>query len=206
MKAGDNSRDTVLPDQSSSAADNRGILQSDNAFWQFSLEVYARAGVAQECLALQEALNVDVNVLLFCAWLGARKLLLTGSDIEECMEAIQTWHNRVVRPLRGMRQQIKGFARHEFEPFRAQVKGLELEAEQIEQSILYNHAQQRTLPTADVESTACVATNVNRFLTMMADMEALRTTPPSAPCLIEAAGQTRAAMTPLLANDPSRPE
>ena len=42
----------------------------DNAFWKFSLAVYAAPGVPEECLAVQERYGVDVNVLLFCAWLA----------------------------------------------------------------------------------------------------------------------------------------
>ena len=33
-------------------------LDLDNAFWRFSLAVYASDGVAQECLALQDASSV----------------------------------------------------------------------------------------------------------------------------------------------------
>ena len=63
------------------AAPAAGTL--DNAFWKFSLAVYATPGVAGECLAVQESLGVDVNVLLFCAWLAAaRKVALTPGDIE----------------------------------------------------------------------------------------------------------------------------
>ncbi|MFB3151067.1 MAG: TIGR02444 family protein, partial [Alphaproteobacteria bacterium] len=42
----------------------------DNPCWDFALVVYRRDGVAEACLALQESQGVDVNVLLFCCWLG----------------------------------------------------------------------------------------------------------------------------------------
>lgn len=48
-------------------------LQRENEFWQFSLAVYAAPGVEAECLALQEALGIDVNLLLFFVWLGASR-------------------------------------------------------------------------------------------------------------------------------------
>jgi uncharacterized protein (TIGR02444 family) len=38
-----------------------------NAFWDFSLKVYAAAGVADECILLQDRFGIDVNLLLFCA-------------------------------------------------------------------------------------------------------------------------------------------
>ena len=49
-----------------------GELQYDNEFWRFSLAIYKPPDVAAECLALQEAVGLDVNLLLFCAWLGTR--------------------------------------------------------------------------------------------------------------------------------------
>lgn len=48
-------------------------LQLDHEFWQFSLAVYEAPGVEPECLALQEALAVDVNLQLFCTWRGASR-------------------------------------------------------------------------------------------------------------------------------------
>lgn len=57
-------------------------LEFDNALWRFSLAVYAAPGVAEECLALQETSNIGVNLLLFCAWVGAgRRALLTQGDL-----------------------------------------------------------------------------------------------------------------------------
>ena len=40
------------------------------SFWAFSLEFYARPGVAEACLALQDRHGLDVNILLLCCWLG----------------------------------------------------------------------------------------------------------------------------------------
>src|SRR3954464_15663396 len=77
------------------------LLQCDNPFWAFSLEVYAAQGVAAECLALQREFGIDVNMLLFCAWLGAaRKRLLSAEQFESFEDAVHRWHEDVVKPLR----------------------------------------------------------------------------------------------------------
>ena len=86
---------------------NRSELQYDNEFWRFSLAVYKPADVAAECLALQEAIGLDVNLLLFCAWLGTRAIVLSRSDIEAASRVVAPWHTSVVRPLRGVRRHIK---------------------------------------------------------------------------------------------------
>ena len=84
------------------------MLQCDNPFWRFSLAVYAAPGVADECLALQDTRGVDVNVLLFCAWLGSRR---DGADRQTILPpskpAVRPWRERVVQPLRGRRRDIK---------------------------------------------------------------------------------------------------
>ena len=42
----------------------------DHSFWDFSLRVYGSDGVSAACIALQERHGIDVNLLLFSAWVG----------------------------------------------------------------------------------------------------------------------------------------
>jgi uncharacterized protein (TIGR02444 family) len=122
------------------------LLQCDNPFWTFSLEVYAAPGVAAECLALQRELDVDVNMLLFCAWLGARRnIVLSAEQIEFFEDIVRTWREDVVKPLRGVRDTIKGradFAEEDIGALRSEVLSAELGAERIEQAQLYQAAMQ----------------------------------------------------------------
>src|SRR5260370_42507163 len=54
--------------------------QAATALWRFSLAVYLRAGVAPECLDVQERFGVDVKLLLFCAYLGALEAGVLSQD------------------------------------------------------------------------------------------------------------------------------
>src|ERR1700739_2742498 len=110
----------VMRDQSRN--DGPDSLQCDNDFWRFSLAIYGQAEVAEECLALQRTLGIDVNVLLFCAWLGAGAVTLNAKDIADASTAVGAWHHQVVRPLRGVRQWIKTLNRKEFGRLRGRVK------------------------------------------------------------------------------------
>ena len=101
-------------------------LEFDNEFWRFSLVVYAAPKVADECLALQETFGIDVNLLLFCAWLGAaRRVVLTQSDVERADAAVRNCHESVVHPLRGVRQTLKSIC-GDCDGFRLKVKAIEL--------------------------------------------------------------------------------
>jgi uncharacterized protein (TIGR02444 family) len=114
----------------------------DNPFWQFSIRVYAAPGVAEECLALQERYDIDVDLLLFCVWLAVeRGIDITPADVAVFNDAVGEWHRRTVKPLRAARQAMKGLAGAE--AMRAQVKALELEAEHMEQRMLFDLAAKR---------------------------------------------------------------
>jgi uncharacterized protein (TIGR02444 family) len=83
------------------------VLECDNPFWNFSLAVYATPGVAAECLALQSALNIDVNSLLFCAWLGSAKNTLAEKNLAAIDAHVRNWRDTVVRPLQAVWHDIK---------------------------------------------------------------------------------------------------
>jgi uncharacterized protein (TIGR02444 family) len=113
---------------------------ADNDFWRFSLRVYCAPGVEDDCLAVQERYDVNVNAMLLCAWLAAeRRIALTPSEIEQCRDATAEWNERAVKPLRAARRAMKGLAGGE--AMRKRVKELELEAEQTEQAALYEFAE-----------------------------------------------------------------
>ena len=42
------------------------------SLWDFASRCYAQPGVAENCLAAQDSVGADVNLLLAAAWLAAR--------------------------------------------------------------------------------------------------------------------------------------
>ena len=110
-------------------------------FWDFSLALYGRPGVAPACLALQERHGADVNALMFCVWLGASgRGPAPREPLEAAFAAIAPWHAQVVRTLRPLRQRLK-FGFEPVDPeivkrFRARIQKIEIDAEHIEQLAL----------------------------------------------------------------------
>ncbi len=143
----------------------------DNPFWAFSLKVYGAPGVADECLALQERLGVDVNLLLFAAYLGATEgVTLDGGDIAAASGAVEAWHNETVRALRSVRRGLKPLSLDARDPLRAeaaglrmQVKAAELAAEQIEQAMLWQRRAQ-SAGRSRSDSRAALTANINAVL------------------------------------------
>jgi uncharacterized protein (TIGR02444 family) len=100
--------------------------------WNFALELYARAGVEQACLELQEAGN-DVCLLLTGAWLQRRGVRCLDERLQALQALAGPWQREVVTPLRQVRQDWRANAGQDAElaALREQVKKLELQAERI---------------------------------------------------------------------------
>jgi uncharacterized protein (TIGR02444 family) len=106
-----------------------------NPFWDFSLQHYAKVPVRQQCLTLQDRVGANVNIVLFTLWLASEKCLFDYDLILRHAEFLR-WHEQVVTPLRQARLGVKqsGLSDRLYE----KVKKSELNAEQIEQDILYS--------------------------------------------------------------------
>ena len=113
----------------------------DHPFWDFSLKVYTSDGVGQACLELQDAHELDVNVLLFCLWTGASgRGALDEVQMLSMLGAVHNWHHNVVRGLRAVRTYMiggvgsapQGIA----ESLRQRIQKSEIECEHAEQLML----------------------------------------------------------------------
>ena len=144
------------------------MLESDNPFWRFSLAVYPIPGVAPECLALQDTQGVDVNVLLFCAWLGsAQCIVLTEEDLATIDAAVRPWRDAVVEPLRAVRRTVKTMpeaTQDDVAALRRDVAALELRAEQTEQAMLY-----RLVPVLSAPETVSAEVAIRRNIALLLD-------------------------------------
>ena len=114
----------------------------DNPFWDFSIDFYGRDGVEERLLLLQEKLHVDVNLVLYCCWAGyIGAPFLTESDVNNVLELIKAWQKNIVQPLRALRSKLKNnfIIKQKFwsGEIRKKIKLAELDAERLEQLILY---------------------------------------------------------------------
>lgn len=100
--------------------------------WNFALELYARPGVEQACLQLQDA-GGDVCLLLTGAWLQRRGVLSKESRLRELRDLADPWQREMVMPLRQLRQHWRNAAQQDADwaTLREQLKKLELQAERV---------------------------------------------------------------------------
>jgi uncharacterized protein (TIGR02444 family) len=98
------------------------------AFWRWSLASYPK--VEKALLVLQDRYGADVNLVLFCAWLGR----LTPESLDSAEAALRPWCEEAVEPLRHLRRRLKN--RPEAAAVRELVKSAEFEAERLGQRLL----------------------------------------------------------------------
>jgi uncharacterized protein (TIGR02444 family) len=118
-------------------------MSTGEGFWAFSIRIYGKADVPSACLALQNEYGLDVNLLLYCCWLGTHGAQLDSAALAQALELTGPWAEHVVRPLRHARTWMKhgSDARGQLPPdvyaeLRESIKTIELQAERLEQLTL----------------------------------------------------------------------
>ena len=151
-------------------------MTTDNdalGFWDFSTAIYAKPGVAEAVIRLQDDYRCDVNFLLLCCFCATRyRLGLTPTQIREADGLISSWRGEVTATLRNLRRTIKeevAFTRFEgAEVVRSMVVAAEIESERVTQRLLEAYigalSPAAELPFAAVLSIACA--NVQTYLTV----------------------------------------
>lgn len=100
--------------------------------WRFAQSLYAQPGVENACLRLQTG-GADVCLLLCGAWLERRGIGCGAQRLAQLQALAGPWRVEVVAPLRRLRQGWRNAAVSDPQlgRLREQIKGLELEAEQL---------------------------------------------------------------------------
>jgi uncharacterized protein (TIGR02444 family) len=102
-------------------------------YWDWALSAYARPGVAQACLDLQDEHGQCTPYLLWAAWAAQ-----SGRGLDEAMlvkgaDLAHRWEPVFIKPVRAVRRALKpvldGVADDLREALREQVKAVELAAE-----------------------------------------------------------------------------
>jgi uncharacterized protein (TIGR02444 family) len=113
------------------------------SFWGFSVRTYRTKNVMKACLSLQDERGLDVNMLLYCCWVGVTRGQQERDLFLLVFEFSENWAKQVVRPLRNVRTWMKlegcedtRIATDTCMDFREKVKGVEINAEKLQQEVL----------------------------------------------------------------------
>ena len=162
-------RNTIERNKTQAASDQggqgvpTGTDAAGAAFWRFSLALYARPGVAGALIALQDRAGLDVNLILFGLWVGARHgVELESAGFAAAAEAVAE-PNRVVQNLRALRRQL-GADDDDIRRLRRALLRYELAAERQVQNRLADGFASGTLPHAPGDRRSASLANLARCL------------------------------------------
>ena len=82
---------------------------NSESFWLFANRLYARPGVADACLWLQQRHDIDVMLTLFCLWTGRERGPLHPAQLRRLIADGDPWRQHVIKPLRSARQWLKQY-------------------------------------------------------------------------------------------------
>jgi len=113
------------------------------SFWDFSVRTYRTSGVSEACLSLQHDQGADVNMLLYCCWVGAAVGAFDDELFSRASKYSARWAENVVIPLREARSWMKHTG-CTAEPtptegcmqLREEVKSVEVAAEKMQEEVL----------------------------------------------------------------------
>jgi len=141
------------------------------SFWDFSLRTYRIESVPEACLSLQNERAVDINMLLYCCWFALTRGRQPLEDFEDVLAFSEVWAERVVRPLRHVRTWMKLDGCHDPRiptetcmAFREKVKGMEVNAEKIQQDVL--DSLTLSIPEKDLalpDQLSAMTININQY-------------------------------------------
>ena len=77
-----------------------------DAFWQYSVDIYARTGVAETLITLQDNFGVNVNLCLLCSYIQRSGNVLQQTQLEELEQALVRT-DKTLQPLRAERRDAK---------------------------------------------------------------------------------------------------
>jgi uncharacterized protein (TIGR02444 family) len=146
------------------ATDSGAIDWPDNPFWDYSLTVYRKPGVAEDCLALQDRAGVDVNMLLMCFWVAEKGGgLLSDQAMAQLLAAAERWQQRIIVSLRLAR---KALGKDELGPaaqLRRKIAAAEIMAERIEQQALWGALERPAAPAEPLLPAAAARRNIESY-------------------------------------------
>ena len=125
------------------------------AFWRFSLMVYARPGVADALIYLQDNGGHNVNLILYGLWLGlCGATRLDAAALSRAKAAMARLDRDIVTPLRRLRRALKGDPDPDVRDLRRRVLVLEIAAERRVQARLAACAPRRKARAGDRRAVA----------------------------------------------------
>ncbi|KAF7785378.1 hypothetical protein PRUB_a4942 [Pseudoalteromonas rubra] len=114
-------------------------------FWTFACAHYARAGMQDALLALQDNEHKNINLILLLMYLDARDLSLNVTQVQALHGLCDTFDRTVLHPQRQIRRILKQQHQHykAYDELRQHMLNAELAQEKYQQAMLIDYLNQQ---------------------------------------------------------------
>jgi len=140
----------------------------DSDLWTYTTQLWTLPEVEPTCLELQNNYDADVNILLYCCWIGDKSLSMNEDDMQVLLDTITPWQT-MIKPLRDsrkmMQQQLIAMPSHLVEQTVSNMNQMELNAEHMAQLALEKaYGAEKITPLKGTSNIDCSLHNINLYL------------------------------------------
>ncbi|MCW9047989.1 MAG: TIGR02444 family protein [Gammaproteobacteria bacterium] len=139
--------------------------------WNYSTQIWTLPEVEAICLILQDNYDANVNILLYCCWIGDKNLSLNDDDLQTIIDTVQPWQT-IIKPLRDsrkmMKQQLIALPASLIEQTVCNITEMEINAEHMTQLALEKVLLPESISTCDEKnSIKCSLNNLKAYLSSL---------------------------------------
>lgn len=136
--------------------------------WTYTTQLWTLPEVESICLELQNIYDADVNILLYCCWIGDKSLSMNEDDMQVLLDTVTPWQT-MIKPLRDsrkmMQQQLVAMPSHLVDQTINNMNQMELNAEHMAQIALEKtYSTRKITPQDGTSSIECSYYNINLYL------------------------------------------
>lgn len=136
--------------------------------WNYSTQIWTLPDVETICLDLQDNYDANVNMLLYCCWIGDKNLSLNDDDLQALLDTVQPWQT-IIKPLRDsrkmMKQQLIALPSSMIDQTVSNITEMELNAEHMTQLALEKVLRPEQIsPCVDQNGIECSLSNIKTYI------------------------------------------
>lgn len=141
-------------------------------FWNYSTQIWTLPEVEAICLDLQNNYGANINMLLYCCWVGDKKLSLNDDDLQVLLDTVQPWQT-IIKPLRDsrkmMQQHLIAMPANMVDQTVNNITEMELNAEHMSQMALEKALNLKKIspclePSSDDAGIECSLSNLKSYI------------------------------------------